>query len=624
MKRTKANLLSASIAVMIVTALLCAGPNGFAAEGEGPLEEALTHIRERNYALAEQRCQEAMAADPDTECYARIMLAECYASQGLFQDAAAEATVARQKARLIPAETEIVTAMAQKAIERFTRAEEQLSRTAADLETALASGRKIVEARTGLGDALALFGRDQEAIEQYLAVVDGYPRESEVMRHSIGRLAILWQRGEGPEAAMANLQGIVAAYPGTPAAAFAMCGTAGIEESGGRSDSAVALYKAVASEFAGSIPARDALEGLLGLYERAEDFQEATAIADRILREYPRSSAAVRAAGVIFTLVHRRLHIQQATDALKSIADDYPETSLAPQCLVLLAELDRQEHRLDQAIGIAERLRREYSFNPVAQSAIEQVRDAYRTGINLAETERTAREVLSGSVSEQERRGALNTLYRLAVAHLSGGYTADAERVLDAAEKAFPEVSATSALRIQRGFAVMDFGLNRDAKESFRQVLHAEPGNREAYYGLVEASARLQKPEEAVQLLPAEGLTPGQLLLAAKVFEGWAAPEAGLQVLSEIRDRIPPEEVSLAEHEKDVRKRLLSSAIRLLSEELGKAERLAGVMAERAELAEELEVKQAYTARRRAYEEKVSRARQRMENFQRRLGELGD
>ena len=70
-----------------------------------------------------------------------------------------------------------------------------------------------------------------------------------------------------------------------------------------------------------------------------------------------------------------------------------------------------------------------------------------------------------------------------------------------------------------------------------------------------------------------------------------------------------------------MRRRLLSSAIALESEELGEAERLAGVMRERAAEADQPARREAYTARRLSYEERAARAKSRIEELRRNLEE---
>ena len=313
--------------------------------------------------------------------------------------------------------------------------------------------------------------------------------------------------------------------------------------------------------------------------------------------------------------VRKRQSIRQSVRELKAAAERGPETPAGAMAMALLARRYAEDGSLDQAVLAAERLRTLHAFSLEVQSAIQQVWRAYRDRQSLAALERRSREVLGRAASGEDRIAALTTLYRLGVAHKSGGFTADAERVLGAAEKGLRVLEVPNTLLVRRGFALMDFSKLREAEECFRRALDSKAQSPEAYFGLVEACSRLGTPEDAVKRLPLEELTPQDMLTAAVIFDGWGAPEAGLEILLEAERRIPKGDVALRRRGKDVRRRLVLSAIARAREEQTRAERLTSVMLERAEASGRSGGKEAHAARARAYEEQAQAARSRIQDL---------
>ena len=374
MKRIEANLLRVSVLLLMLSVLLQVGPIGLAAEGEGPLEEALTHVREGNYSLADEKCREAIAADPDTECYARIMLAECYASQGSLQDALREAARALEKAGEDPVDAEGAVA-AERAMDRFRRAQGRLNQVDALLDNAIvvnASQEEVAWARVRVAEEFVRVGGDATAIRHYGALVEARPQDAELMGRCVGGLTTLWVRLKGHDGARRRLHRIAADHPRTAAAAFAVSRVAGIEESQGRRESAVSLYKAVADEFPGSLAARDALEGLLGIYDRTGESHEALSVAERIPREYPESDSALRAVWTLGRIWESTGSVDEAFATFAPLAREHPGSRLAKHCLENLCRVSALRGRVKEALLTVEDLASEYPDADWRSSGVAQ------------------------------------------------------------------------------------------------------------------------------------------------------------------------------------------------------------------------------------------------------------
>ncbi len=195
------------IGLLVPAIGICAGTHDHT-DRETLLAQAQSALEEGEYTVAEDACRRALAAAPDIECYARLMLSDIYGTQGLFEQALEQARKARQAAATEPVDTEGGEA-AGKAIEFLTRAEERVNVASTQLRETLASKMEpeaMAVASGRLADHLLVAGRTEDVLSAYSAAVAGYVdavakrhERAPVMARQLGRLALAY-RLQGVEA----------------------------------------------------------------------------------------------------------------------------------------------------------------------------------------------------------------------------------------------------------------------------------------------------------------------------------------------------------------------------------------------------------------------------------------
>jgi len=391
----------------------------------------------------------------------------------------------------------------------------------------------------------------------------------------------------------------------------------------GRLEDALTQYEQVINRYPGRKEAYPlAMERLVFLVSSVRGEEAAVLKLKEIASSHPGTKAAAWAVCQLGQLYRRTGSPEDAIATSTEAAMLYPESSAAPRALETVCRAYADRGVLDQAISVAERIRREYPRSLSASRAMDEVYREYRAKKNLAEVEREAREVLSQASSPEQRAEACISLYRVAEAYRRAGLTADAERAFSAAEEGFPAAGQSPVLLIQRGYELMEFRMLRQAQGCFGQALAKDPGNVQAYFGMVEASARLERPREALELLRPQDLTAGELLRAAEIFGLAGAPQEGLEMLKSVPDEALAADAALAERHREAKRYLLEVALRAAQAEHRRLAELARVMAGRAAAADDPKEKEAFAARSLGYQEKADRAEACLSDLESQLADL--
>jgi len=414
-----------------------------AQRGRELLDSALEQMAAGQYDRAQHICWEAIQILGEMEFEGRLVLAEIYAAQGLFEEAQ------RQAARAcVAAQTEQEGARAQAALERYGKAQRRLERRTSELggqaQDPAAGEQEAIQVAVGLIDALSIAGRSEEAAAKCRELLGRFPDSSEAATRGLSRLRLLRLRQEGPEAAVSELEAIIAAHPGMAVEGYATYYIGQIHEAGGELDTAVARYEEAASKLQGTAGAPAALERILETQRRAGQFDEAVETANRIIMQYPQSPSALRAIEKTGQVLLSLGRLEEAKTTFTSVMQRDPESPIALRSLEVMCEIYAEADRLAEADQVVETVRLEHADRDWRSSRLADIyywhgQKMHRNGEKLSAISWWEREALL----EKDPALSVETVIRIAFTYSALGQHVRARetmsRVLESSEQAFRE-----------------------------------------------------------------------------------------------------------------------------------------------------------------------------------------
>ena len=346
---------------------------------EGQLQKAVEYLGYGEYQLAAQACEQIITSYPAYEWRARQVLAEAYYGQGRFEQAIQQAELALEKvSQLYPDDSQQI-AEAQAERERLVAAQQNFTKGVEELQKIIAArpgSAEAIAAEVQLGDVLLVYGRRQQAIEQYEKIIDDFPSVVEVVR-AAKRLALACQMQDEQEKTerekrfreeVAQLEETIASRPANAEAAQLKLGNTLFKY--GKGPQAIAQYQKIIDEYPATAAAVRAADGLGMTYEIQGDEERAEAAyikAESIRRERrlraevaqlqeiiaarPGSDEAVAAQlelGDVLLVYGRR---QQAIEQYEKIIDEFPsvaEVVRAAKRLALARAMQNEQEKAER------------------------------------------------------------------------------------------------------------------------------------------------------------------------------------------------------------------------------------------------------------------------------------
>ncbi len=293
------------------------------------LQEALEHVYNSEYELAEQACEQVIASYRGHEYDARLMLAAVYQAQGRLTEAIEQAQLALAKVtRLYPDDSQRITA-AQGALSRLVKAQSSFSEQ-------LAQYQRIIEQQPNTGQALnaqyrmgcvyAFYFKYDQAIAQFANLIKEHPRSAEAIK-AFSILQMVFVQAGRPQEALTVLPELVMTHcSGNPQMLLELCQ---FYRNQGKLGQAVPLAETIAASFPESAAAPGALLVAAGGYRLVGRLDYAQAAAERVVTDYPDSDEVTRALQHLLSIYEAHEGLEAAGAKLWALAAKYPDTKVA-------------------------------------------------------------------------------------------------------------------------------------------------------------------------------------------------------------------------------------------------------------------------------------------------------
>jgi len=293
------------------------------------LQEALEHVYNSEYELAEQACEEVIASYPEHEYDARLMLAEVYWAQGRLTEAIEQAKQALDKVtRLYPDDSQRI-AEAQAGVNRLREAQENFTVRIAEYQQIIQQqpgSAAALDAQYRLGGVYAICFKYDQAIAQFTNLIKEHPKSAEAIKAFSALQGVLAQAERSQEALTVLPELVRTHWPGSAQMLLKLCQ---FYRNQGKLGQAIPLAETIAASFPQSIQVPKALLIATRGYRQVGKLADAQAAAEKLVADYSNSTDVMEALEHLIAIYDVREGPEAAGAKLRALAVEHPDTKVA-------------------------------------------------------------------------------------------------------------------------------------------------------------------------------------------------------------------------------------------------------------------------------------------------------